>query len=391
MREFTADLTPGEQYEAGRAAADVMTLPLQRAVTEFRQANSSAGVPEHWGEELSPGENNLAETLDEHTHMLQSEIVEDPGEKWAARLEALRETARDLELLSSGTLDPHHFSKTLMEKDHALAEKLHNTIHDQERPRHWPEWLGDRAAERKAELIFDAFQESVRGTSETYRGNASFDLAYAMTYQLGTAADAADRRAITESHEGQQNDLQDSLASGNLEEFTRNLREMGRTARMVERHDRYGTESPTVQMMDEFRDARDTPEKMTAVFNGYVAERDQKLAVEPGAGWPEMDRAQEQTVFDTFQEEWRRLSVDSLSSKTALELARAMTGGEETEIRSSHLDPSERAALERARGNAARSIARGLGWNRQEEYQSGMDALREVRERLRSGPGNQAG
>ena len=60
---------------------------------------------------------------------------------------------------------------------------------------------------------------------------------------------------------------------------------------------------------------------MTAVFNGYVAERDAELAVEPGARWPEMDRAQEQTVFDTFQEEWIRVSIDRLSMKTAMDLA----------------------------------------------------------------------
>ena len=283
VREFTADLGLQEKREAGEAAADVMTLPLQRAITEFRQANPSDGVPERWGEELSSGEKNIAETLEYHTYMLQNDIVHDRGEKWATHLEGLRETAQDLEFLKSGALDPHHFSKTLIEKDPALAEKLHNAVQEQERPHHWPEWIGDRAAERKAETIFDAFQESVQGTSQTYRDNASSDLAYAMTYQLSKAADDTNKRTIMEDNNKHQPDLQENLARGNLEEFTRNLKQMNRTANMVERYERYGTESPTLQMINTFREDRNTPEKMTAVFNGYVAERDAELAVEPGS------------------------------------------------------------------------------------------------------------
>ena len=390
VREFMADLSAQDKQRASWAAADVMTLPLQRAVKEFRKADPSDGVPEDWGEEISSGESNITQALGDHTYTLESDIVQDPGERWETRLEGLRETARDLELLTSGTLDPHHFSKTLIEKDPALAEKLHNAAQEQEHQRHWPEWMGDGAAERKAELIFDTFQESVQGTSQTFRDKASSDLAYAMTDQLSAAAYATGSPAMVENTTEHHENLQESLARGNLEEFTRNLKQMGRTARMVERHERYGTESPTLRMIDEFREARNTPEKMTAVFNGYVAERDAELAVEPGAKWPEMDRAQEQTVFDTFQEEWRRLSMDGGSMKESLHLARAIVGGEEADIRASDLDPSEKAALEKDRDDATRSIARGLGRNRQEEYQSGMDALREIRERLQGVPANGA-
>ena len=112
LREFVRDLSSPDQYATSGAVADVMTLPLQRAVSEFKTTDQGAGLPEHWGEGLSPAGVNLEETIAHHWYMLRCDIVQDQGEKWTEHLQGLRDAAQDLvvrnfcndELLGTGPL-----------------------------------------------------------------------------------------------------------------------------------------------------------------------------------------------------------------------------------------------------------------------------------------------
>ena len=380
-RGFMEGLNPKEKEEAAWAVSEAMSLPLHRAITDLQSRDPGPGTPEDWRETVAPAGVNLKNAVNHQSSMLRHNLTQDEGERWEENVDGLRRAAGDLELLTSGKLDQDHFSRTLMERDPALAEELH-TVRDDEKTWRWPTWMEGTQARRRAETIFDAFQESVEGMSIDYRKQASFDVADAMGCQLDMAVEDTGNRKVAESHRDRNEEFQDTLTRGDREAFAENLREMGRTARMVDRHRRHGTENPSRRQIQEYEEARETPQKRAEVFNGYLAERDPELAGDVRGNWPELTPGQAETIFDTFQEERHRLDIERAWGKTALELCQDMATGLEGEILAADLDYAGRKELERARNTAVRNMTRGLSRNNTLEYGEGVDGLERVRRRL---------
>ena len=383
LREFTEGRPLRERSDAASAVADVMSLPLSRAVARFGADLEQHGEAGHPGEPMAAAEVVLSDTVRQQSYAVRFELMENPGDSWEKPLAELRDVAHDLEIMNSGGRDPHHFSRALTGVDPRLSAEIHTAADTERTAGQWPSWVeGNRNAEG-AQAVFDTFQEAVQGTSQAYRDEAAFDIAHAMSAQLGRAVQETGQTAITGSHAERESALQETLARGDREEFLENVRQMGRTARMVDRYEKYGTENPTAAQAAEFREARSTEEKRALVFNGYLAGRDPELAREVREnGWPALGLEQAQMVFDTFQENWPRLQDDGAALRSAVEVARAIGHVDPMETAMAFMSPGEEQEADRTGREAVRGMAAGLRRNDPERYRQGLDRLEEMRDMM---------
>ena len=115
---------------------------------------------------------------------------------------------------------------------------------------------------------------------------------------------------------------------------------------------------------------RDTPAKRMIMLRNLLAREDPEIAEKASRGaWLELTPNQRNTVFDTFQKEWKKLDVEQTAARTSVEIAEAMT----------HTDTTQ-TELAKMQERAARQIARGLATNNARRFRRGINRAQRIRE-----------
>ena len=378
LEKFCQGRDQGEQLEARRAVAGLMEMPLQRALEGLPEPEPHERV----GEPLAHPHTILCQTAWNHSSRLV--MANGNDENWQNGIQGLRNAAADLEKALSGQTEADHFTQALTGLDPELSEELHAAEYGQEHVHvhgRWPRWV---TYPKRAEAVFDTFQEAVGGMSEAYRQEAACEVAMAMAAHLyETVARTGSARAAN-SHQGTEEGLIEALMDGDRQKFDRNVGAMGHTSRLIDRYEQYGTESPTAAQIESFRAERATPEGREEVFCRYLEEHDPGLAQEVRQnGWPEFTQEQQQAVYDTFVQNSFRLNQDGSGAKAARELAENISDIGYPETGGTPLERAEARQAERDREAAERTIRRGLVRADPQTYRNGIEMLATARDRLK--------
>ena len=293
---------------------------------------------------------------------------------------------KNLEAFQSGEKDPFVLDTTLDGRGITLRyEQKAEMEGGKRRGEHsWMEREGRDPDNRQA--LYDAFQDSQIGMSDEHRERSAENLAGTMTHKLERdAGENGQPQYLMEARTA----VGDALLRGGREEFNAACDTASRAELKLKTLLQYGKDSPDIYEMIEFNQARDTREKRIGIFQerfdrehpgmeleGLARQEDPRY----GAGLEEKLDQYSFAVFETFQENWRQLTVTDNPEQSGEDVAshlRYLAGqaiGETREEWERH-DESDHITMTpySARGQITMGLAHGFPG----AYQDGITLLKE--------------